>query len=242
MSNAHRSHQPVAVVTGGSRGLGFALTRSLAERGWAVVIDARRTGELEAATAELRAHGHVVAVAGDVTDNHHRAALAAAARELGAVRLVVNNASTLGASPLPSLRAIDPDVLRHIYDVNVVAPIALVQALDDQLAEGATIINVSSDAGVEAYEGWGGYGSSKAALDHLTRVLAVERPDLRVLAVDPGDMRTEMHQAAFPGEDISDRALPDTSVPGLLALIESTPPSGQRFVARDVVVPEGAAS
>ena len=146
----------------------------------------------------------------------------------------MNNASTLGASPLPSLSSIDADTLRRVFDVNLVAPIALAQTLDDDLAPDATIVNITSDAGVEAYEGWGGYGASKAALEHASRVLAAERPDRRVLVVDPGDMRTEMHQDAFPGEDISDRPEPDSSVPGLVALIDGTQPSG-RYEARALV-------
>lgn len=145
----------------------------------------------------------------------------------------MNNASTLGESPLPPLSEISPDILRTIFDVNVVAPIALVHDLRASIGAGTTIVNVTSDAGVEAYDGWGGYGSSKAALEHASRILAVERPDLRVLIVDPGDMRTEMHQDAFPGDDISDRPPPEASVPGLLALVEGDLPSG-RYQARDV--------
>ncbi len=181
----------------------------------------------------------VVAVTGDVTDPEHRDALARAAATLGPVRVLVNNASTLGISPLPHVDRIDADVLRRVFETNVVAPIALIQRLDAQLAPGATIVNITSDAAVEAYEGWGGYGSAKAALEHASRVLAVERPDLRVLIVDPGDMRTEMHQDAFPGEDISDRPDPATSVPGLLALIEGDAPSG-RYEARQFRSEAGA--
>jgi len=153
----------------------------------------------------------------------------------------VHNASTLGASPLPSLTTIDTDVLRSVFEVNVIAPIALTQVLDDQLAAGATVVAITSDAAVEPYEGWGGYGASKAALEHAGRILAVERPDRRVLVVDPGDMRTEMHQDAFPGEDISDRPEPDTSVPGLLALITGDRPSG-RYSARAEAHEEARAS
>ena len=173
----------------------------------------------------------VVGLTGDVNDSEHRRAMARAAAEFGRVQLVVNNASTLGASPLPPLATITPDVLRGAFDTNVVAPIALLQALDEVLTDDATIVNITSDAAVEAYEGWGGYGASKAALEHASRVLAVERPGRRVLVVDPGDMRTEMHQDAFPGEDISDRPEPAASVPGLLALIEGDAPSG-RYEAR----------
>jgi len=231
-----------AIVTGGSQGLGLALTRALAGRGWHVVTDARRADRLEAAV------GHderVTALVGDVTDPDHRRALVAAATADGRdLRVVVNNASTLGASPLPPLDAIDLDVLRTTYDVNVVAPIGLVQQALPHLGSGATVVNITSDAGVEAYETWGGYGSSKAALEHASRVLAAEHPELRVLVVDPGDMHTEMHQDAFPGEDIGDRPPPDASVPGLLDLIEGTQPSGRHSISQTEQqtepVPEGA--
>lgn len=227
--NADRA---VAVVTGGSQGLGLALADALIRDGWAVVIDARRRDRLRTAVDRLEAHGTAIGVPGDITNARHRAEIARAASALGAVHLVVNNASTLGASPLPRLLDIDPGALLRTFDVNVIAPIALLQALDGALAPGATVVNVSSDAGVEAYEGWGGYGASKAALDHVSRVLAVERPDLRVLSIDPGDMRTEMHQDAFPNEDISDREPPEAAVPGVLALIRGHHPSG-RYVARE---------
>jgi NAD(P)-dependent dehydrogenase (short-subunit alcohol dehydrogenase family) len=227
----------VAVVTGASQGLGRALAEALVDRGWSVVVDARRADRLSRAVESLRPRSGdtsvVTAVVGDVTDPGHRAALAQAARELGPVHLVVNNASTLGASPLPRLSEITPEVLERTFAVNVIAPIALVQALDDQLADGATIVNITSDAAVEAYEGWGGYGASKAALEHASRVLAAERPDRRVLVVDPGDMRTEMHQDAFPGEDISDRPEPAASVPGLLALLTGDAPGGRYRVPAD---------
>jgi NAD(P)-dependent dehydrogenase (short-subunit alcohol dehydrogenase family) len=225
--------QPVAVITGGSQGLGLALARTLAEAGWALVIDARRRDRLDTAAAELAALTDIVGIPGDVTDPRHRRALVDAAQRLGPVGLLVNNASTLGASPLPHLRDLDPEVWHRIFDVNVVAPIALVQELDGHWADHATVVNITSDAAVEAYEGWGGYGSSKAALEHASRILAAERPDLRVLVVDPGDMRTEMHQDAFPGEDITDRPEPETSVPGLTALITGDDPSG-RYEARTV--------
>jgi NAD(P)-dependent dehydrogenase (short-subunit alcohol dehydrogenase family) len=223
--------RPVAVVTGASQGLGLALAEALAREGFALVVDARRADRLADAVERLAELTEVVAVAGDVTEPAHRDALAAGAARLGVVRVLVNNASTLGASPLPSLHDIDVDVLHRIFDVNVVAPIALVQALDAQLGDGATVVNVTSDAAVEAYPGWGGYGASKAALELASRVLAEERPDLRVLVVDPGDMRTEMHQDAFPGEDISDRPGPEAAVPALVALITGTQPSG-RYQAR----------
>jgi len=231
MTERTNLHRPVAVVTGASQGLGLALAEALADRGWALVVDARRTTRLDAAVARLSPHTAVVGVSGDVTDPEHRRALARAAADLGRVELVVNNASTLGATPLPSLATMTPEVLRTTFETNVIAPIALLQELDDVLGEHATIVNITSDAAVEAYEGWGGYGASKAALEHASRVLAAEQPSRRVLIVDPGDMRTEMHQDAFPGEDISDRPEPAASVPGLLALIESDAPSG-RYEAR----------
>jgi NAD(P)-dependent dehydrogenase (short-subunit alcohol dehydrogenase family) len=233
--------EPVAVITGASQGLGLALAEALAEEGWSLVVDGRRRERLEPAAAALRRasgeRGSVVAIAGDVADPGHRRALAAAAARLGPVELVVNNASTLGASPLPRLDAIDPATLRRIFEVNVVAPFALLQSLDRQLAPGATIVQITSDAAVEAYDGWGGYGASKAALEHASRVLAAERPDLRVLVVDPGDMRTEMHQDAFPGEDISEVPPPAVTVPGLLELVHSERPSG-RYEARAGVTSE----
>ncbi len=220
---------PTAIVTGASRGLGIALAGALADRGWGLVIDARDGVELERAAAGLRDRAEVVAVAGDVADPDHRRALVDAAGP--AVDLLVNNASSLGPSPLPPLYAYPLDQLEQVYRVNVLAPLALTQLVLPQLVEGAAVVNVTSDAAVEAYEGWGGYGSAKAALEQLSAVLAVEHPALRVYAVDPGDMNTRMHQDAFPGEDISDRPAPATSVPGLLALIEGDVPSG-RYAAR----------
>ncbi|HEY6316480.1 MAG TPA: SDR family oxidoreductase [Acidimicrobiia bacterium] len=235
MGEPHEPQRQVAIITGGSRGLGRALASELARRGWALVLDARRAHELDAAAADLRALTDVAAIPGDVTDPAHRAALVRAATELGALTLVVNNASTLGHSPLPRVDVLDPGVLRDVFETNVIAPVALVQAALPHLAAGATVLNVTSDAGVEAYEGWGGYGASKAALEHISRVLAAERPDLTVLVVDPGDMRTEMHQDAFPGEDISDRPEPEASIPGIVALLDRAEPSG-RYEARAVTV------
>jgi NAD(P)-dependent dehydrogenase (short-subunit alcohol dehydrogenase family) len=221
-------HQRVALITGASQGLGLALAEALADQGWTLVIDARRADRLAAAAAELATKTAVVAIPGDVADRAHRDRLAAAVDELGRLDLLVNNASTLGASPLPALDGIDLELLRHVYEVNVVAPLALTQQLLGPLgAAHGTIMNVTSDAAVEVYAGWGGYGSSKAALEQLSAVLAAEHPELRVLVVDPGDMRTEMHQDAFPGEDISDRPHPATVVPGLVALINSDHPSGR---------------
>jgi NAD(P)-dependent dehydrogenase (short-subunit alcohol dehydrogenase family) len=217
-----------AIVTGGSRGLGRALVRALSESGWTVVTDARDAEALDAALAGL---GSVIAVAGDVSDATHREALAAAAGDR--IDLVVNNAGGLGPSPLPGLDAYPLGDLADLFDVNVVAPLGLVQAAMPKLSPGAVIVDITSDASVEAYEGWGGYGATKAALDHVGRVLAAEHPELRVLTIDPGDMRTKMHQDAFPGEDISDRPLPEASVPAILALIDGTQPSG-RYRASEV--------
>jgi NAD(P)-dependent dehydrogenase (short-subunit alcohol dehydrogenase family) len=225
----------LAIVTGASRGLGLALTRSLHDRGWELVVDARDGDALHSATAGL---DRVTAIAGDVTDPDHRRALvdAIAGRPTD---LLVSNASRLGPSPLPPLAGHPLDELARVYETNVFAPLALVQLALASLAPGAAIVHVSSDAAVEAYPGWGGYGSSKAALDHFTGVLAVEHPDLRIYSVDPGDMRTQMHQDAFPGDDISDRPPPEDSVPGLLALIDGTLPSG-RYRAADLVAAPSA--
>jgi NAD(P)-dependent dehydrogenase (short-subunit alcohol dehydrogenase family) len=223
---------PVAVITGASRGLGAALAHTLDARGWDLVVDARDADALAAAVGSSTAH----AVPGDVTDPTHRQALADAAARLGGTSLLVNNASTLGASPMPRLADLAHDVLDDVLLTNVVAPHALTRALLPQLvARRGTVLNITSDASVEPYEGWGAYGTSKAALDHLTRILAAEQPDLRVYAVDPGDMRTTMHQDAFPGEDISDRPEPATVVPHLLALLDGHLPSG-RYRAADVAV------
>jgi NAD(P)-dependent dehydrogenase (short-subunit alcohol dehydrogenase family) len=224
---------PTAIITGASRGLGLALARALADRGYRLVIDARGAPELQRVATDLEAITHVRALPGDVADDWHRGALIDAAGER--VDLLVNNASTLGPSPQPELAAYPLETLRHVYDVNVIAPLALAQLALPLMPEGGCIVNVTSDAAVEAYEGWGGYGSAKAALDQLTAILAAEQPSVRVYTVDPGDMRTQMHQEAFPGEDISDRPPPEDSVPGLLELIESSLPSG-RYRAREVLV------
>ena len=214
-----------ALITGASRGLGLALARELARRSWRLVIDARGAGALEEARAELAVHTEVVAIPGDVADAAHRRALTDAAGPR--IDLLVNNASVLGPSPQPRLADYPLDVLERVYSVNVHAPLALFQAALPALAPGACVLNLTSDAAVEAYEGWGGYGSSKAALEQLTRVLAAEHPELRIVAVDPGDMNTQMHQEAFPGEDISDRPPPEDSVPGLLAIVYGDAPSGR---------------
>lgn len=223
-----------ALITGASRGLGLALARALAARGWQLIMDARGAKALKAAANELAEWTEVTAIVGDVGDPAHRQALAVAARAAGGLDAVVNNASILGPSPQPSLLEYPMAVLADIYRVNVLAPLALVQALQSSLRPDARIINVTSDAGVEAYPGWGGYGSSKAALEQLSAILAAENPEWRVYWVDPGDMRTQMHQEAYPGEDISDQPLPDVSVPGFIALLEGNIPSG-RYQARALV-------
>ena len=230
----------VAIVTGASRGLGEALANGLVQSGWSVVIDGRDRTTLEAAAQRIRGgatdDARVVAIAGDITDSDHRHALTDAAVNLGGLDLLVNNAGTLGASPLPSLADYPLDELRVAFEVNVVAPLALVQDALPFLLDSPNprLIDITSDAGTEAYEGWGGYGAGKAALEHLGAVLAVEFPSLTVWSVDPGDLRTVMHQAAFPGEDISDRPEPSTVVPSFLDLITSHRPSG-RYRAAELV-------
>ncbi|MER6763105.1 MULTISPECIES: SDR family NAD(P)-dependent oxidoreductase [Amycolatopsis] len=221
---------PVAVVTGASAGLGRALAAALVRREWTVLGTGRDQGTLRAAAADLG----FTPVPGDVTDPEHRARLAEAAGPR--LDLLVNNASTLGVSPLPPLAEYPPDELETVFRTNVFAPLALARLLLPALtAAKGVLVNISSDAAVEPYAGWGGYGSAKAALDHVSAVLGVENPDIAVYAVDPGDLRTAMHQAAFPGEDISDRPLPETAVPAFLRLLEERPPSG-RFRAADLQV------
>jgi NAD(P)-dependent dehydrogenase (short-subunit alcohol dehydrogenase family) len=230
---------PTALITGASRGLGRALAAALNDRGWRLVIDGRDARRLVATAAALPRPELVVALPGDVADPAHRAALATAVGPR--LDLLVNNASDLGPSPLPRLVDLRPEEFTRVLTVNTVAPLALLQAVLPALRAGGRVVDISSDAAVEAYAGWGGYGASKAALDHLTAVLATEHPDLRVYAVDPGDMATDMHQAAFPGEDISDRPAPETVVPALLALIDGDLPSGRYRAAELVPVPETAA-
>jgi NAD(P)-dependent dehydrogenase (short-subunit alcohol dehydrogenase family) len=221
----------IALITGASRGLGLALARQLASEDWHLIIDARGSKALETARVALAKQTRVIAIPGDVTDGDHRLALAEAARERGGLDALVNNASMLGPSPQPELLDYPLEVLEQVYRTNVIAPLALVQTLRNELKPGACVINITSDAGVEAYSGWGGYGSSKAALEQLSNILAAENSSLQVYWVDPGDMRTQMQQEAFPGEDISDRPLPEESVPGLLELLTGTRPSG-RYSAR----------
>lgn len=224
-----------ALITGASRGLGRALARALAALGWQLLLTARSAADLEAVATELRPLTRVQILPGDIAQAPHRQALSEAAHTLGHLQLVVNNASSLGVSPLPALLDYPLDALEQVYRTNVFAPLALLQSLRPLLGPQARILNISSDAGVVAYPGWGGYGSSKAALEQISAVLAEEIPDWRVYWVDPGDMRTDMHQAAFPGEDISDRPLPEDSVPGLLRLIHGTFPSG-RYQAHEAAL------
>ncbi len=219
----------VALVTGGSRGLGHALISELVDRGWHVVTDARDAARLGTVLHAWPA-GTVTAVAGDVSDAGHRGTLASTVQGLGRLDLLVNNASTLGPTPQPSLDRYPLAALRQVYEVNVVAPLSLFQLVDHVLtASGGAVVNISSDAAREAYPGWGGYGSAKAALDQVTAILAEERKDLRVYAFDPGDMATDLQQQAFPDEDVSDRPSPESVVPALLHLLGQ--PSGRYTVA-----------
>jgi NAD(P)-dependent dehydrogenase (short-subunit alcohol dehydrogenase family) len=235
--------RPVAIITGASRGLGHALARRLDEDGWALVLDGR-DGDALASSMDAFTKGKHIAVQGDVADASHRRALVSIAEEWhGGVDVLINNASHLGPSPQPALADYPLEELQRVYEVNVIAPLRLAAEALPRLRRstrpgGGRIVNVTSDAGVEAYEGWGGYGSSKAALEHASRILAAEEAPngVKVYVVDPGDMRTQMHQEAFPGEDISDRPPPEVSVPGFLTLLREDLPSG-RYLARQVVAP-----
>lgn len=225
-----RHKERTALITGASRGLGLALARGLADRGWNLILTARDAERLRTVRDELAIRTHVAAIAGDVTEPAHRNALAVLSRGHGGLDAVINNAGALGPSPQPELLYYPLDVLRAILETNVIAPLGVLQALRAELKQGARVINVTSDAAVSAYTGWGGYGSSKAALEQLSAVLAAENPSVRVYWVDPGDLRTDMHQAAFPDEDISDRPLPEVRVPAFVTLLEGDLPSG-RYVA-----------
>ncbi|HEY4376577.1 MAG TPA: SDR family oxidoreductase [Acidimicrobiales bacterium] len=235
---------PVALVTGGSRGLGRALAAGLLDQGWSVVTDARDADRLADTAATLIAdHAagdgeRLVALAGDQGDATHLDALVGAAERLGGPDLVVLNAGDLGPSPLPSLADIDPLAFGAVLAANVTAPLRLVQrSLPALRRQHGTVVAITSDAAAEAYPGWGAYGASKAALEHVARVLAEEEDGITVHRIDPGDLRTDMHQAAFPGEDISDRPLPEVAVPGILAIVNDRRPSGQRWVAQKEVTP-----
>jgi NAD(P)-dependent dehydrogenase (short-subunit alcohol dehydrogenase family) len=231
---------PVALITGGSRGLGAALASALVERGWRVVLDGRDPARLADAIDALPLPRFVTAVPGDVTDAAHRARLIEAAQAAGGLDLLVNNASSLGQLPLPPLAEYRPDALAQVLDANVVAPLALAQAALPLLTErGGRIVNVSSDAAVEAYPGWGGYGASKAALDLASAVLAVENPALRVYAFDPGDMRTDLARQVFSEQEFVTRPEPTTVVPALLRLLDGSLPSG-RFSAADLATAAAA--
>ena len=225
-----RQQQRTALITGASRGLGLALARALARRGWNLILTARDEQRLRTVRDELADITHVAAIGGDLTTATHRHALGILAQGHAGLDAVVNNAGTLGPSPLPELLDYPLEDLAEVFGSNVIAPLGVLQAVRDELKPGARVVNVTSDAGVNPYHGWGGYGSSKAALEQLSAVLAAENPALKVYWVDPGDMRTDMHQAAFPGEDISDRPLPETRVPAFITLLEGDLPSG-RYVA-----------
>jgi NAD(P)-dependent dehydrogenase (short-subunit alcohol dehydrogenase family) len=232
----------VALVTGSSRGIGRALARALAERGWNLVLDARGADPLEQTASELRRLTHVVAVPGDVGDERHRIQVIDAARSLGGLDLLINNAGVLGVSPQPRLADYPIDVLERAYRINVFAPLRLFQLALPLLekSERGTVVNVTSDAATGAYEMWGGYGSAKAALEQISNVMAAEHPNLRILWVDPGSVRTRMHQEAYPGDDISDRPHPDDVVPGFVGLLDGDYPSG-RYEAASVAAPAGRA-
>ena len=246
LTSGARPRRPVAVLTGASRGLGRALAHGLAGQGYALIIDARDEAALRAAAASLPPGTGVAAVPGDITDPAHRTALAQAAARFGGPDLLINNAGTLGASPLPAMADYPIADLRDALEVNVVAPIALTQLLLPALrARGGAVLCVTSDAAVAAYAGWGGYGAAKAALEQASNILAAEESVVRVWWVDPGDLRTRMHQQAFPGEDISDRPLPETVIPAFVRLITERMPSG-RYRASELMpsgsVPAEAAS
>lgn len=224
------SKEKTALITGASRGLGLALARGLAGRGWNLILTARDEGQLRSVRDELATRTHVAAIAGDITDPIHRQALSVLARGHAGLDAVINNAGALGPSPQPELLDYPVEVLSAVFETNVVAPLGVLQAVRSELKSGARIINVTSDAAVNHYAGWGGYGSSKSALEQLSAVLAVENPSFKVYWVDPGDLRTDMHQAAFPGEDISDRPLPEARVPAFMMLLDGDFPSG-RYIA-----------
>jgi len=227
------THQKTALITGASKGLGLELARALAQKKWRLIINARNAKRLYEVQQELLEHTEVEAISGDVIDEIHLLQFPDRIAKWGGLDLVINNASTLGISPQPHLLDYPIEVIHNVFHTNVIAPLSLLQKVKNHLKQEAKVINVSSDAGIEAYAGWGAYGASKAALEHLSAILNVENPQWSVYWIDPGDMRTDMHQAAFPNEDISDRPLPKESVPGFLKLIEGNLPSG-RYVSQQL--------
>lgn len=226
-------HTKTALITGASRGLGLELAKALAQKGWHLIITARNAEPLREVQKELENLTRVEAISGDIIDEIHLLQLPERLGSFGQLDLVINNASTLGISPQPHVLDYPVEVLHTIFHTNVITPVSLLQKVKPFLTTNATIINITSDAGIEAYEGWGGYGASKAALEHISAIIARENPLWNVYWVDPGDMRTQMHQEAFPGEDISDRPLPEVSVPGFIRLIEGEYPSG-RYISREI--------
>lgn len=223
-----RSRARVALVTGGSRGLGRALAAGLLEQGWEVVIDGRDGTTLAAAVRDLGARQRLVAVPGDVSEPRHREELLREVMARGRLDLLVNNASELGPTPLPTLAEVPLSAVERVFTVNLLAPLALIQLTLPLLRQSAgRVVNVSSDAAVEAYPGWGAYAAAKAALDHLSAVLAAEEPAVRVYAVDPGDMATDLHRTAVPDQNLDDLPAPASVVPSLLRLIEGELASGR---------------
>lgn len=218
-----------ALITGASKGFGFALAENLARKGWRLLINSRDAAQLLKAKDHLKQFTEVIAKPGDVRDEIHLLELAETLeRNNWPLDLVINNASALGISPMPNLLDHPVENLHVVFHTNMIAPVSLLQNVKPFLNKGAKIINVSSDAGAEAYETWGAYGGSKAGLDHMTAILGKENPELFFYAFDPGDMQTQMHQDAFPGEDISDRPLPEEyAVPAALQLIEKDLPNGR---------------
>jgi NAD(P)-dependent dehydrogenase (short-subunit alcohol dehydrogenase family) len=231
----------VAIVTGASRGLGRAVSRALARRGWSLVVDGRDAAALDDAARELRALTDVAALAGDVSDEDHRVELVSAALEKGPIHTLVNNAGVLGASPPPRLESYPLDTLEQVLRINLLAPLRLFQLCASYLeAARGSVVNVTSEAAIEGFENWGGYGASKAALELASRTLAREHPGLRVYWVDPGDLNTRMEQEGFPDEDVSDRPDPEVAAPAFVALIEGGFPSG-RYEARRMALAPGPA-
>lgn len=234
---------PRALITGGSAGLGRALASGLATRNWHLIITGRRVDRLRTAAEGLSGAASVTWIAGDVADPGHRADLVDEVDRHRSLDLLVNNASSLGPTPLRALGLLSPDDVRAVLAVNLLAPFALTVSLLPALARAhGMVIGISSDAAVEHYPGWGAYGASKAALDHLTLTLGVENPDIACYAIDPGDMQTDMQRAAFPGQDISDRRLPQDVVPALLDLIGRRPPSGRYSAGAARAEPAGEQS